>query len=60
VKQRRALEGALARHALRTANALAHVAYEARLEALRRKRVARLRTSPLPSLWLVPAADGVQ
>jgi U3 small nucleolar RNA-associated protein 6 len=48
VKKRTALESALVRRAPRTADFLAYVAYEARLEALRRKRVARLRAPSPP------------
>jgi hypothetical protein len=49
VKKRTAFESALVRRAPRTADFLAYVAYEARLEALRRKRVARLRAPSLSS-----------
>jgi U3 small nucleolar RNA-associated protein 6 len=58
VKKRTALESALVRRAPRTADFLAYVAYEARLEALRRKRVARLRAPFLLPLSVVLEADG--
>jgi hypothetical protein len=50
VKKRTALESALVRRAPRTADFLAYVAYEARLEALGRQCVARLRALSLPPL----------
>jgi hypothetical protein len=47
VKKRTALESAVVRRPPRTADFLAYVAYEARLAALRRKCVARLRAPSL-------------
>jgi DNA-binding GntR family transcriptional regulator len=66
VKKRTALETALVRRSPRKADYLAYIAYEAGLEALRKKRAARLRaytvlfilllTSPSTHLLFYPYA----
>jgi hypothetical protein len=58
IKRRTALEAALVRRAPRKADFLAYVAYEAQLEALRRKRAARLSAPVSPAA--ARRADGGQ